>query len=151
MLQTTTDSLRADKTGWSGGWGDWCVWACVARQWDACDGLLQRKQRQMQRVNWHTIFHIRSGSLTSGYRFAQPDISFIGYRLTSLFYNTPEPTRGRFIVFCWWSVQNGTGIDFTFGLMQVNPVFGKIFQISSIGTARLECLSENSSLCIMIH
>jgi len=69
-------------SGWSGGMG-WLVCECVgvARQLDACDGLLQREQGQRQCVNWHAIFDMRSGRLTSGYRF---DISFIGYRLTSL-------------------------------------------------------------------
>jgi len=38
----------------------------------ACDGLLQRKQIQMHRVNWHAIFDMRSGRLTSGYRFVKP-------------------------------------------------------------------------------
>jgi len=78
---------RRPSCRWSGeGGGDQREWAyrrfTVARQRDAWDGLLQRKQGQTQRVNWHAIFHMPSGCLNSGYQICAIDISFIGYRLT---------------------------------------------------------------------
>jgi len=71
--------LIADKTKtleWSVEGCDLCVWACrwfrVARQCDACDSVLQTKQTKTHCVNRHAILDMRSGSLTSGYGFAQP-------------------------------------------------------------------------------
>ena len=61
-----------------------CVSMYVARQRDACGGLLQRKQVQTQRVNWHAIFRYAEWPFDIRISICATDISFIGYRLTSL-------------------------------------------------------------------
>ena len=119
------------RPGWSGeGGGDWCVWACrrfsVARQRDACGGLLQRKQGQTQRVNWHAIFRYAEWPFDNRISICATDISFIGYRLTSLF-------ATKYHIFWLWKCVNAC-----------YTVISKVFKSIS-GGLKLLTLNKNSS------
>jgi len=79
--------------GWSGeGGGDRCVWACrrftVARQRDACDSLLQRKQGQTQRVKLTCCFQYAEWPFDIRISICETDI--IVYRISFNITNTNQ-------------------------------------------------------------